>query len=751
MKRILFSTSLAAALLMTGCAKDDLSTTMGNGEMANVALSVAMGNASGTRATADYGTGTTANRVILEVYASNGELYKRMVAAPTAMTAEFDLRLVTSQEYQFVAWADYSAAVDVTDGDTDYYYNTDGVNGLKGITVDYSSYLGSDEMRDAFYGQEYRTVSGAITVPMTLTRPFGQLNLFTDLTDVIDSKCPQGVRVMYSTAVADKFDASTGETAGSSVITWASTPVAAIEAAQSVKDAKGVHLATDYILAPSAGEQLVDFNVSFFDGSDAMITNNDKFVNIPIKRNFRTNVSGELLTANGEVNMVIVPGFLGESDENVTESVTVATVAEAKAFLASFVGTDNVNITIEKVTDSESIAVPSSVTGNVTFVVEGVAGTPALIVTTETAGDITINNESGVAMGLDVTAENAAVYVDGIYNSLSVSSKPNTVYIQEDAVVDVLTVNKGNVVLYGEAKSIVRGASTDVIELTAYGTLGTIGDGIELVDGTILYNVSQNVQKANFTELHKSAATGDVLFVGAGEHALGQLGKNVTIYGVNKGVAGSDAERKPETRFISGSIYKAPANANAAKINLTIDGVELTEDFTGISLQGGGTFTLKNSKIIDINKVNVNNSSKRFFYTDGTRTAGTFVIENNYFALGGGIKELWAYGNKKAATSYDTPINLSIKGNVFDSMYLNLGIGVYDGMSFKSAIRVENNTFRNIADEYAVMFTPSSSVVGSTMYANGNTFESTVTSSPYVYVNGAGSATIISGDNIASK
>ncbi len=312
MKRILFSTLGAAALLVTSCSKDGLDTTMAPaGEVANVSLSVAMGEASATRTISTKGTASEINRMILEVYTTDDLCYYREVQAVTSATdiVTFDLKLVTSETYDFVAWADCSS-----DGLADKYYDTDSEGGLQTITADYTSYKGNDEERDAFFGiQTVAVTSTAVSESMTLTRPFGQLNISTNLTDVIDEMCPDEISIAYTTTVADTFDARTGAVSGDETITW-NDAAEVIDLASSSKDAVNVHLSTDYILVAADDEKLFDFEISLIDDRDDTTTK--EFTNIPIKRNYRTNISGELLTVNGSVDVDLNPVFENNDDTN---------------------------------------------------------------------------------------------------------------------------------------------------------------------------------------------------------------------------------------------------------------------------------------------------------------------------------------------------------------------------------------------------------------------------------------------------
>jgi hypothetical protein len=61
----------------------------------------------------------------MEIYL-NDELYSRQIGAiqPDGLTAGFDIRLVTSQTYKFVFWADHVESVEGDAIKTDLHYNT---------------------------------------------------------------------------------------------------------------------------------------------------------------------------------------------------------------------------------------------------------------------------------------------------------------------------------------------------------------------------------------------------------------------------------------------------------------------------------------------------------------------------------------------------------------------------------------------------------------------------------------------------
>ena len=277
----------------TACQKDEGLVSDG---ATSQTITVTIPQGMQTRATAaDVGNGAEVDRCLLQIYRSGttpakyGEQQSATVQKGTdgKLTATFNLRLVASQTYDFVFWADCST------GD---HYNTDD---LTNITVK-GDYAGNNDEFGAFTGAllDYQ-VTGAFSENITLRRPFGQLNVKTlDMTAIPDPDLkPTKVKVAF-TAVPTSFDARKSEVG---------TTTAAAEYTADVLSADG-DLTVDYIWAPVEEATLADFSMTFLNGTTEISTNGD-FKNIPIRRNYRTNVSGNLLTKQGTFNVTIDPEF----------------------------------------------------------------------------------------------------------------------------------------------------------------------------------------------------------------------------------------------------------------------------------------------------------------------------------------------------------------------------------------------------------------------------------------------------------
>lgn len=440
-------------LVFAACQSDELANGGRNGEVA-ASFSVQLpgnGNNAVTRA-ATAGDGTSVNRCIMEIYL-NDELYSRQIGAiqSDGLTAGFDVRLVTSQTYKFVFWADHVESVEDEAIKTDLHYNT---ADLRNISMQ-GDYNGSskDDTRDAFFASLEKLVTNAFSESVELTRPFGQLNIKTeDLASIPDNQKEAFVPVTAGLSFKNLytgFNAATGDLLGE--------PTAvAYKAASAVADANG-NLTVDYLFAPNTagGQHLVNMTLAVYNAAGEQITTKD-LNNIPVQRNYKTNVTGNLLTVDGKVNVMVTPAFSSPAlSEKVIEVASVSEVAEALK--------TNTNVVVmEAPKEAATISLPKYESGDVAV----------SITLPETSNDITINyaTETGgdsknAPKELNITtpsvskiiidASESTVTLNGqSYTAVEATTADNTLIVGKDVTVADLTVKKGNVEIYGTVNNI---------------------------------------------------------------------------------------------------------------------------------------------------------------------------------------------------------------------------------------------------------------------------------------------------------
>lgn len=309
----------SVALLGLGaCQSEDFS--MGSGEETTMNFTVALADGASSRVgVEDTGDGTKADRAVLEVYeqktdgsTTKYELYgTQKVAEVTGKKATFNnVRVVSGRTYKFVFWADKKGA-SLNEGK---YYTT---TSLTNIKMKDGDYVVNNDERDAFFAAEELTVNKSETRTIELKRPFAQINLLTtDLADVPEKDRPAKVKVTYTSgSVSDSFNALTGFIGVDKQFT--STVVPAMDAAS------GYEL-MDYLFVFGEQETLIDFKTEFYREDGSLITTNEQTTNIPLRRNYRTTISGNLLTNGLNYNVVIAPEFAGTIDREYVDDAALA-------------------------------------------------------------------------------------------------------------------------------------------------------------------------------------------------------------------------------------------------------------------------------------------------------------------------------------------------------------------------------------------------------------------------------------------
>lgn len=313
---------MAAVMLscLAGCAQKEgpLGTA---GKEVTVSVSAAIDGGAATRAYGDATELSTANRAILEVYLKDdkGNLQKygddnRYYVGVSGDRASFpELRLVSGHDYLFVLWADCVDDPGTEEGlKTDKYYNT---ADFAALTYSDLKLPGNSDEVDAFYSAFTENISESKRITAKLVRPFGQLNIYAkDYDDIpLESLKPGKVSVM-SLDMPSGLNLLTGETLEVKSKSFSKMDIAENS---TLDGTKGRRLSFNYVftMAGNATEHLLgDFYMTFWDaaGSSKVAAQYDFSANIPIQRNYRTNVIGNLLTDGVILDIELNPVFGGE-------------------------------------------------------------------------------------------------------------------------------------------------------------------------------------------------------------------------------------------------------------------------------------------------------------------------------------------------------------------------------------------------------------------------------------------------------
>ncbi|MDD5781678.1 MAG: hypothetical protein PUD30_02250 [Muribaculaceae bacterium] len=303
MKKLFFFSALAAMTLLcsTSCSNDEFEAGEGQAKV-NFAVNVESGLES--RAISD---GTQADKLVYAVFDNNGtrvsgiqKVEKTSVSFPTNET----LTLAKGQTYKIVFWAQ--------DADCSAYTVDDNMN----LTVDYAG-VNNDESRDAFYASVSYFVEGDGSMNVVLKRPFAQINVGENKADY-DAAKAAGLEIVNSsvkvTSAANAMNLLNGTVSGETNVEYT---VAAVPTEDlTVEGTAYKYLSMSYILVNDATTGAakattgVEYTLSTNDGRNITLANG--LENIPVQRNYRTNILGSFLTGNVTFNITIDPIYDGE-------------------------------------------------------------------------------------------------------------------------------------------------------------------------------------------------------------------------------------------------------------------------------------------------------------------------------------------------------------------------------------------------------------------------------------------------------
>ena len=370
---------------------------------------------------------------------------------------------------------------------------------------------------------EELTVTDAFSHEVTLARPFGQLNVKTNDLDAIgeghDDLKPTHVTVNFS-AVPTTFNALTGETG---------SPLNLSYTAEVVDNAG--HLTLDYIWAEEDQANLADFSMTFLNNSTE-ITTNDNFHNIPIRRNYQTTVSGNLLTKKGTINVNIEPDFAGDQLEADVYEVSAGNLQTTLS------GLSTTDVKAHKIVVTDNLA---AITYNLPALPEGASLSIAMVgadgdVTfsgAEFKGMIELTNTSSSAMNVAIEVpQGDATLGAGSWGSIAVTTKPGTFTIASGADVTKVTINGGNVNVNNGAQvdEIAKGSENTeetVVTLFDGAEVTTVGEGITTQEGVTgqIVNKSTGKSYATIRDAVTYASAGDVIEIAEGSYDLGEPGQ----------------------------------------------------------------------------------------------------------------------------------------------------------------------------------------------------------------------------------
>lgn len=322
MKRYLLSTFTiaAAALLVTSC-NDEMDNGLKTGDEGTVTFTAQLPSEMGTRAFAD---GLTAKHLQYAVYEAGQSTPLKVFGDETTVVGEAEmdnlkqtvsLKLTTGKTYDVIFWA--------ADNSAKKPYTFDPLT--QTVKIKYTNVYSNNDICDAFFKKETITVSGNQNVDVKLTRPFAQVNIGTDDFDAATIAGLNLTQTQVKATAGDILNLATGKMEGTEA-----TRIFKMKAIPTADDGAFPVAGYKYLLMAyipiSDTKETVDMTFGY-NGKSTFRS----FTNVPLQRNYRTNIYGSLLTNSVDFNVVIEPAFSGEFAHEVVSASTFAALKAAVA------------------------------------------------------------------------------------------------------------------------------------------------------------------------------------------------------------------------------------------------------------------------------------------------------------------------------------------------------------------------------------------------------------------------------------
>lgn len=295
--KIIPALAIASIMFATSCSSDDVTAPA---EETIITFATQIPETFSSRAEASYtfGDGTTATKLQYAVYLVNKDNSWTNISTLNGTStiinkeANVQIRLAKGTQYKVVFWASAQ--------NNPYTFNI----ANKVVSVDYSDCKTNDENLDAFYAVEdvdLRTATPENQL-VVMTRPFAQLNIGASDIDQYQTISGQTISTAAITIPAyTQFSFETENVVGSMQTIAFNGGTLPTDQTFPISGSK--YLTMSYLFADKNGNN-VDITLDY-----GNTTNTLTFNSIPLKPNYRTNITGSLLTSEGSFDIQLSAGF----------------------------------------------------------------------------------------------------------------------------------------------------------------------------------------------------------------------------------------------------------------------------------------------------------------------------------------------------------------------------------------------------------------------------------------------------------
>ena len=546
MKNIFRFLMAVAVLFTASCAKEDISSSIGGGEV-EVTFTANLPEL-GTRA---YGEGKLVDILYYNVYEQGTDNKLDLSGSQKAQTQGQSLYTITlpmikGMKYDIVFWAQVENCG---------YYTLDG----KTVTVNYAGEA-NDESRDAFFGKvvNFDPVTPGDMTSVELRRPFAQLNAITnDCQAVLKSSISEMYKssLKVTTPVCDTLNLLTGAASGTASVAYSLGDIPAETKTITKDETTEMHLAMNYLLV-NGEKSLVDVEFTFVGlrGTVEFPFTTVELGNIPVQRNYRTNIIGKLLTKTTDFEVEIKPGF--DTPDQEPEALVKAAINGGEFTLTEDVVLESpLNILADLTINLNGKTISAAVAKGDGAVIEIAEGVKAVISggtvkSTNENGDAAINN-AGELVLQNVTIEGAPL-ADGGYSAYAVISSGNLVIEEGTAV----SADRGCLKFSGDGETVINGGHFTNNDI---GTRSLTSHVVDVEDGG---THKLTINGGTFEHLHSATSGGVVIcnrtrgtvHVNGGNYSGGNYNgyNNLSDYGYGGtfAVTGGIYTSKPADKYI---------------------------------------------------------------------------------------------------------------------------------------------------------------------------------------------------------
>lgn len=601
--------------------------------------------------------------------------------------AEIEVTLFSGKKYDLVFFGYCSEVYG-----TDKAYNIDWQN--RKLNVDYEkNYHANLESRDAFVNITNGWTAGVSPTTFILTRPFAQLNVGQSMEDFNNMQLTQNyIEKSSVTAQAYKtMDLANGSVSdlvdvhlyvNDVLNTVVEEPTDQLNDALNVSGVDYKHIAMNYLLVNE--KQVVNEVLFHFYENDPASTGNPttfirKYYNVPLQRNYRTNILGRIISDEFDFEIVIDANFNepdndifhafqhgGEvtlpSDMEVGHPLVVRSGVEATLNLNGHTLKNN---KMNKDTDLIIVEQGATLTINGDGTLEAVSGNDGYAVISE--GTLIINGgtfKSGVD---ENNAPNAVIYARGngeVYVNGGLFPNENTskfVLNKKDAdrATTTIEVKGGKFYNFNPEDNAAEGAGTNFVA-TGYHAEEVEANVWEVIKMTVVHNE---------TELKAALATADVEKIkfandiDLSTQYLNIEGVVATIYCEGYKLTTSDTTKNYSLYVFGGS-------------DVVINDLVI-ENRGGIQVYGTSKVVLNNANIL----ANYSTSGRNLFY----------IAQNSVLTVNSGT-----YATNRTTCHYfytESGATLDIKGGTFGDNVVGGGKLVHT--SNKATVVISGGTFKS--------------------------------------------------------